>query len=50
MLEVDPTKRGSIDQIRKHKFCANNPAPIVYGIIQGLSTIPFEEHIEEKMK
>jgi hypothetical protein len=50
ILEVDPSKRATIDQIRKHKFCTNNPVSIVNGIIQGLSTIPYEEKIEAKIR
>jgi 5'-AMP-activated protein kinase catalytic alpha subunit len=45
IIEVDPLKRATIEQIRRHIFCGGNRVPVVFGIIQGLSTIPYEEHI-----
>jgi len=50
LIEVDPSKRASIEEIRSHKFCKFSPIPIVSGLIQGLSTFPVEEHISSQIK
>ena len=45
ILDVNPATRGTIYQIRNHKFCIFNRVPIVFGIIPGLSTIPYEPEL-----
>ena len=45
ILDVNPLTRGTIYQIRNHKFCIYNRIPVIGGIIQGLSTIPYEHTI-----
>jgi 5'-AMP-activated protein kinase catalytic alpha subunit len=50
ILEVDPAKRATIEEIRQHGFCKFSPIAQVSGIIPGLSVIPFEAHLETQMR
>ena len=50
ILETDPLKRATVEEIRQHPFCTFSPSARASGIIPGLSIIPFEPHIEEQMR
>ena len=41
ILDVNPATRGTIYQIRSHRFCIFNRVPVVLGIIPNLSAIPY---------
>jgi 5'-AMP-activated protein kinase catalytic alpha subunit len=45
ILNVNPSKRATIKEIREHPFCQQNPVPVVDGIIVGVSCIPIESSI-----
>ena len=50
ILNTDPTKRFTIDQIRKHKWWSVSPSTVNFsnGIIVGYHRIPVDEEILKK--
>lgn len=45
VLEVDPSKRLSVEEIRSHPWMALNNTPDNKGIIIGVNRIPIEQKV-----